>query len=135
VTKLNSGTLTILNTNSYTGPTLIGGGVLEVTNINPSGINSAIGAASSSPANLVLSNGTFPLFRPLLRSSTTASRRLGSVGLDVTNANTFLTNNGPGHRGPAPLSRQGAGTLVVAGDNTYAGGTVISNGELYFGGE
>ena len=30
LTKTNSGTLTILNTNSYTGPTVIGGGVLEL---------------------------------------------------------------------------------------------------------
>ncbi len=129
VTKLNSGLLTILNTNSYTGPTLIRGGVLEVTNINPSGINSAIGAASSAPANLVVSNGTFRYSGPsaILDHGMTT---LGSGGLDVTNVNTFLTNNGL-VTGTGTLVKTGAGTLVVAGDNTYAGGTVISNGEIY----
>jgi autotransporter-associated beta strand protein len=129
VTKLNSGVLTILNTNSYTGPTLIRGGVLEVTNINPSGINSAIGAASSAPANLVVSNGTFRYSGPSAILDH-GIMTLGSGGLDVTNVNTFLTNNGL-VTGSGTFVKTGAGTLVVAGDNSYVGGTVISNGEIY----
>jgi len=89
LTKTNTGILTILNTNSYTGPTVIGGGVLELETGAAliSGTNGALGAASSGPANLVFYNGT--TLRYSGSDSNVMDRGLTMVGgmtVNVTNA-------------------------------------------------
>lgn len=55
------------------------------------------------------------------------------ASVTVNTANTF-TFSGPGSiTGSAGLTKQGTGTLVLATDNTYAGGTTISAGTLQIG--
>ena len=56
LTKTNSGTLTILTTNDFTGPTIIGGGTLSASRLAPGGAPSSIGAAPADSANLIFSN-------------------------------------------------------------------------------
>ncbi len=63
LTKTNSGTLTLLSTNSYTGPTIVGGGVLELETGVTSGLPGAIGAASSDPFELGFLRLHPPVFR------------------------------------------------------------------------
>src|SRR6185312_2208977 len=58
LTKTNSGTLTILTTNSFSGPTLISGGTVEVSSMANGGNSSGIGSSPSGSANLVLDGGT-----------------------------------------------------------------------------
>lgn len=48
----------------------------------------------------------------------------------VSNATRTYTFNGTGIAGLGGLTKQGAGTLVLAQANTYAGNTVVSNGTL-----
>ena len=64
--KQGTGTFTIVNTggNNYTGPTVIGGGTLSVTNLANGGSPSAIGASSANPTNLVLATGTLSYSGP-----------------------------------------------------------------------
>jgi autotransporter-associated beta strand protein len=57
--KEGSSTLAILNNNGYTGPTVISGGTLSVTNLVNGGSASPIGASSASPTNLVINNAVF----------------------------------------------------------------------------
>ena len=130
--KTNSGLLTIATTNTYTGSTIIGKGVLETLNLGISGSGSSIGAASSDPSNLVV-------YASILRYSgpnTTTDRgvTLNSLlsTLDVTNSASTLAENGL-VTGPGTLNKAGAGTLTLETPNTYAGGTVISNGVLALG--
>ncbi|MDB6109400.1 MAG: Autotransporter-associated beta strand repeat protein, partial [Pedosphaera sp.] len=61
LTKQGAGTLALVNTggNNYTGPTVVSGGVLSVTNLANGGSPSPIGASSANPTNLVLQNSTF----------------------------------------------------------------------------
>lgn len=131
LTKTNTGTVTLLTTNSYTGPTIVNGGVLEVQNIGISGTPSAIGTANSSPTNLVLSGATFRY------SGTSANTDHGMTlngpadALDVISGTT-LTLNGT-LTGPGALTLTDSGTVTLANANTYTGGTVISNGVLALG--
>ena len=59
LTKTNSGTLTILNTNTYTGPTVVGGGVVEVAASLPVGSPSPLGLTTADPGNLVFYDAIF----------------------------------------------------------------------------
>ncbi len=135
LTKTNSGALTILNTNSYTGPTVIGGGVLELETgaLLSSGTASPIGAASSDPSNLVFYGSTFRYSgidpsNGMDRGMTTVS----GVTLDVTNAGTAFTEYGL-VTGAGGLTKVGQGAFALQNVNTYTGGTVISNGILSMG--
>jgi autotransporter-associated beta strand protein len=129
--KTNSGTLSILTTNSYTGPTIIGGGTLAVSNLANGVSASGIGAASSDPANLVLFGSTFMYIGP--STSTDHGVTLnGSGGIFDVVSGTTLTLNGT-ITGPGALTMTDSGTLTLANANTYSSGTVLSNGVLALG--
>ena len=134
LTKTNSGTLSVSSTNSYTGPTVVGGGTLEVFQLAIGGSASSIGAAGSSPTNLVLYNGTDLRYATADSPSTDRGMTLlnsGNVTIEtVSGAN--VTENGT-LTGGATLTKFGPGTLTLVNPDTYAGGTVISNGVLALG--
>lgn len=132
LTKTNSGTLTVLTTNTYTGQTLIGQGVLEVVNVDIGGSASGLGAANGDPSNLVFYGSTFRYSGDSGNTDHGATLNLSGVTVDVTNASTVLTENGV-LTGPGGLTKVGLGTLTLANPNTYAGGTVLSNGVLALG--
>jgi autotransporter-associated beta strand protein len=126
--KTNSGTLSILATNSYTGPTIVGGGTLEAFNLTNGGSASAIGAATSNPTNLVFFGSVFKYSGSSTATDRGATLDGAGVTVDVTNG-TDLTLNGP-WTGPGALALTDTGTLSFTGPNTYLGGTVLSNGIL-----
>ena len=74
LTKTNSGTLTILATNDYAGPTVIAGGVVSIATIANSAIPSPLGAADNSSGNLILSGGTLRYTGASAAAPTTARR-------------------------------------------------------------
>jgi autotransporter-associated beta strand protein len=133
LTKTNSGTLTILNTNSYLGKTVIGGGVVQVASVANGGSYSPIGAASSDPANLAFYGGTL---RYTGTDATPGMDRsisdVAGAALDIANASTLFTESGV-ITGAGAFTKAGAGTLNFVNANTYSGGTVISNGVLNMG--
>ena len=88
--------MTILNTNSYTGPTVIYGGVLEFqTNaLLISGAPSAIGAASSSPANLVFYGSTLRYSGSDTNVTDHGMTIVGGMAVDVTNPAAVFTDSG-----------------------------------------
>lgn len=131
LTKTNSGTATILTTNSYTGPTIVGQGVLEVGNVNVSGANSSIGAASGNPTNLVFYGSTLKYSGPSATTDRGATLNGAGLTLDVTNGST-LTLNG-NITGTGALALTDTGTLLLGNPNTYTGGTIISNGTVSLG--
>jgi autotransporter-associated beta strand protein len=101
--KTNTGTLTIVNRNDYSGLTAINGGTLQVG--DGSTLNSSIGAgpiAITNGANLVFNkpdSGTVP----------------GNIS------------------GPGNLVQQGAGTLTLTGSGSLTGPTIVSGGILQVG--
>jgi len=131
LTKTNSGTLLVLTTNSYSGPTIIGQGTLDVQNLGISGSPSAIGAASGNPTNLVFFGSTLMYSGPAASTDHGATLN-GSGGTFDVVAGSSLTLNGT-LTGPGALTLVDAGTVTLANVNNYTGGTVLSNGVLALG--
>ena len=138
LTKTGAGTLTLTNANSsYGGTTFITGtGTLSVATLANGGQNSSIGASNSDSANLVLQAGATLQYTG---GSATTDRGFtigGSAGgaIDVADANTVLEFSGAVVADDyAPLLKEGAGTLVLSGTNTYVGSTFVNGGTLRAG--
>lgn len=131
LTKTNNGSVTVLTTNSYTGPTVIGQGTLEVQNLGVSGAPSGIGAASGDATNLVLS-GSVLKYSGASTATDHGVTLNGAGGTFDVVGGTTLTLNGL-ITGAGSLGLMDAGTLTLANPNSYTGGTVISNGVLALG--
>ena len=127
--KTNSGTLTVLTTNSFTGPTIIAGGALEASTLAPAGVNSSIGAATLNPTNLVIDAATLRYTGGSVTTDRGATINSGGAAIEVTLSGTTLTLSSA-IGGAGLLAKTGPGALTLSVDNSYAGGTVISNGTL-----
>jgi autotransporter-associated beta strand protein len=127
--KTNTGTLVINSTNTYTGITTLAGGVTEVTLLAAGGFPSALGAASAASANLVVDGATLRYTGASVSTDRGATFDTNGATMDVTNAATALTVSGT-LTGAGALTKLGQGNLTLTVANSYAGGTVISNGTL-----
>jgi autotransporter-associated beta strand protein len=130
--KTNTGTLTITAVNDYAGATTLGGGVLSIAQLANAGIASPIGAPDGNADNLLFAGGTLRY----TGSNTSTDRGAtfdANANLEITGAGTTLTWNG-GFVGPGALQKSGAGKLTLTANNTFTGGTVLSNGTLALSG-
>ncbi len=127
--KMNTGTLSVLTTNTYTGVTTIAGGVLEATTLANGGSPSSIGAASFNPLNLVFDGGTLRYLGETVAIDRAATINAGGASLDVVSGDTILTLNNI-LSGEGAVTKAGPGALTLASANTHAGGTVVSGGTL-----
>ncbi len=117
--KTDNGTLVLSGNNSYTGGTFIDGGTLSVSS------DANLGAAAG---GVTLDGGT--LYNTSAFSST-RNVTLGAGGGQVkTDADLLLTGAIGGIGG---LVKTGGGTLTLTANNTYSGGTQISQGTLQLG--
>ena len=130
LTKTNSGALLVTTTNSYTGPTKVGGGILEIQNIANGNAPSAIGASSSDASNLVFFGSTLRYSGPSASSDRNAT--LNGTGATIDIPSGTLTDNGT-LTGAGGLIKNGGGTLNLTVVSDYSGGTTISNGVLALG--
>jgi len=137
--KTGAGTLTLSNeANNYTGVTSVNVGTLSITTLANGGEASSIGASSSDASNLVLAGGGRLQYTGGSVVTDRGFRLSGGSGgvIEVADANTTLTFGGTAEGvGSAPLRKEGAGTLVLAGTNTYTGTTTVSGGVLRAGSE
>lgn len=103
LTKLGTGTLTLTGTNSYSGLTTVGNGLLLVGNGGGTG-SLGIGSAVMNTTNTAI-----------IFNRTNTVTVFGAVsGLGA------VTNNG-------------TGTVILAGNNSYSGPTVINSGTVQIG--
>jgi len=128
LTLTNTGTLTILTTNSYTGITTISGGTLVAPYLAIGGQPSAIGAATVDPANIVIGNGTLSYQGPglSLDRGITLSGANATLGISI-NGNLTMTGLLTGGGG---LTKTDNGSLILPGGNSYVGGTFVNAGTL-----
>src|ERR1039458_3702770 len=145
--KQGAAVLTIENMNGYTGPTVLSGGTVVVTNLANGGAISPIGASSASPTNLVLKGGALSYGG----SSLTITR-----GYNLTynyNSNAIVLNNTLDLQsdltltGPATAAagssfvKSGPGKLTYSGtgSNELSAGAFpgynIGNGTVVFNGQ
>lgn len=133
--KVGAGTLTLANAgNDYTGGTTVSAGVLSVNALADGGVASGIGASSNDSANLLLQSGGVLQYTGGTATSDRGFSLNGSTGgaIDVSDAGTTLTLGGVA-TGNALFRKQGAGTLVLSGINTYTGQTFVDGGTLRAG--
>jgi autotransporter-associated beta strand protein len=120
VIQVGTGTSILTGTNAYSGGTAINGGVLQV----------------SSDANLGATAGDLSFNGGSLHTTAdiNSARAVSLVGAGcfITDAGTTLTLTSA-VSGAGSLSKDGAGTLALEGDNSYAGGTSIHAGILQMG--
>lgn len=112
-----TGSLVLSGANSYTGNTVISSGIVSVSS------NGNLGGAGS---NIQLAGGTLQTTGSFSTGRTVDLQANSSI---FTNAATTLTVSGV-VSGAGALTKAGAGALVLSGNNSYTGNSVISNGTL-----
>ena len=136
--KLGAGTLRLCGSNASTGPVMIIGGTLNLSNANAckngtvtlAGGAVLFGSATTGSAytfgglSAASSGGTFDI---LLRDAGGVPVTLAVGG---NNANTIY-NGALG--GPGSLIKTGTGTLLLSGSSTYTGLTVLAGGAVNLG--
>ena len=119
--KNGVGTATISTSNSFSGGTVLNAGTLEVGNA------SALGTGSLTAASNSVLQAT--------ASATLANAVVLSSGATLTvndNGNALGVNGAVS--GSGSLSKNGAGTLTLGGNNSYTGSTVVNAGVLALNG-
>ncbi|MBB3148398.1 fibronectin-binding autotransporter adhesin [Phyllobacterium trifolii] len=131
-TRSGGGTQVMLGcNNNYTGATSLVGAALSVNCLANGGLASGIGASGSASANLVLNNSVLTYTgdsTSIDRGFTTAA----TGAINVANAATVLEFRGA-VVGAGIVRKDGAGTLVLSGVNSYTGGTSVTGGILRAG--
>jgi autotransporter-associated beta strand protein len=149
-TKLGAGTLILSGTNTYTGPTTVSGGTLQLT--KPAALYNgatenwtAANISVASGATLAVNVGGTTDFNAdnvstlLTQISTVANNGLkagATVGFDAVGTVSYaspITNSTGAGGGAVGVAKFGAGTLSLNGVSTYSGATTVSAGTLALG--
>lgn len=117
--------------NDYTGATTIASG-LSIDCIADGGQNSSIGASTADAANLVFNGGGLTYTGGSVATNRGFTLASGIGAISVAQAGTTLEFSGE-VIGGGSLNKVGDGTLVLSGDNTYAGTTYLGGGVLRAG--
>lgn len=131
-------TLAQASLNDYTGPTLLMGGTLNLTNLASGGQPSAIGKSSAAPTNLVIAGGVLNYSGPSVaidrgyRNQGAGSNLRTEGNLTLGGLATATLGSSLIKSGPARLTYTGAGTHELSGGAFP--GVNVHDGALVFDG-
>ena len=126
LTKVGNGTLTFAGASTYSGRTSINAGTFQAGATNAF---SPFSAFSVAPGAILDLNG-FDQTIGSLSGAGNVALGAGILSAGTDNSSTTFTGVISGTGG---LTKTGVGTLILAGDNTYTGGTRINAGTLQLG--
>jgi autotransporter-associated beta strand protein len=138
LTKNDAGTWTLSGSNTFTGGVTINGGILQLNNAGAlnSGTANAVTFGAASTGKLQL-NGISPTIASLNTNATVGTpviedgNAVASIlTLNSGGANVFEGVLQNGTTGTLALTKSGAGSLTLDGNNTYSGLTTLSAGTL-----
>jgi len=130
LTKTGTGTLTLTGNNTYSGATNVALGTLQA------GSPKAFSANSAFTVTSVLDlNGFSNTIGSLSGTGTVTNNDAGPAILTTGGDNAPSTFSGVLSDGSGTLgvTKTGSGTMILAGANTYTGGTTITGGTLQIG--
>ncbi len=144
LTKSTAGTVTLSGANTYTGTTTIQNGTLALDGAaNRLAVAGAVVLGDTGTTGKLVLGGTTTASQTLTALTTTGSG--GSVvggnasnstlTLNIASSNTFAGSLGGAgtNENNFALTKDGAGTLILSGANTYTGATTINAGTLSLG--
>ncbi len=128
-TKRGTGTLTISNSNSFTGPVTIEEGVVSVSTLANGGSDSPLGAGSVDSSNFVINGGELELTNDDdIYTDHEIFIGENNAIINVTDEDAQVSFNGV-ISGDGLLIKNGEGEIELTTTNTYAG-TVINEGTI-----
>ena len=132
VTKVGTGTWTIAGASTYSGPTTVVTGKLQLGSAGalPAGPNT--GSVSLYPSTTLDVNGQRAAMGALSGSGTVDNTAAGTASLSVGGNNGSATFSGiiQNSGGALTFVKAGSGTQLLTGANTYGGATLIQGGTL-----
>jgi autotransporter-associated beta strand protein len=142
LTKSGSGTLVLAGSATYTGATAVTDGTLQLSgaaNRLPTATTVTLGSGAT--GGILDLNGLGQQLAGLTTSGSGTNRVVNSsstaaaLTLNIASgSNTFAGILGNAGQDNFSLTKGGAGTLVLSGQNTYSGATVINDGTLQLAG-
>ncbi len=128
--KFGAGTLTLLQSGTFTGSTLIQQGTLSIADANALQLSTLDTSGAGS-----LSFGTLSAVTLGGLSGPGTTSLTGSVNLSVGNNNSSTTFSGSVAAGLAGLTKIGSGSLTLTGAIDGAGPLLVDNGQLILSGD
>jgi len=123
VTNQGPGTLTLAGANTYTGGTTLAGGTLQ---LGSAGAVGASGTLTFAGGTLQFSAANTTDYSPRFSTAAGQQFRIDTNGQNVALAAALTSSGGT-------LTKLGAGTLSLGGDNTFTGGVTLAGGALSLG--
>ncbi|WP_395730034.1 autotransporter-associated beta strand repeat-containing protein [Prosthecobacter sp.] len=129
ITTSGAGILVLAGTNTYTGRTFVGGGILRISSEQ----NLGSGPASFTADQLTLAGGTLNTTADFSIDDANRGITLAAAGgtISVNNATTLTVANVIA--GSGSLTQSGLGTLALTAANTFSGATLANAGTLALG--
>ena len=137
--KSTAGTAVLSGYNTYTGTTMVTGGLIQLNVAENLGTSGPLGNPSTLANSIILQGGGLQFTANNTYDYTTSGRlqladasagTIDTNGQDVTFANALRV----GTAKTGGLTKSGLGTLTLAGNNTYTGATTINAGTLQLDG-
>ncbi|MEO6752572.1 MAG: autotransporter-associated beta strand repeat-containing protein [Chthoniobacteraceae bacterium] len=133
--KNGIGVQTLSGANTYTGTTTVNGGSLLAGSTSAFGVNSAVTVNGGATLDLGGNSNTigsltgFP--GATVQNSTVLAATLTTGGLNTSTTFSGTIQNGMG--APLAFVKNGTGTQILSGVNSYTGGTTLNAGTLAAG--